>query len=707
MDRKPKNIYVALMGLTGAGKSSFIDHCIKQQVVVGDGLQACTETVEVFSFEYSPGVTIHLVDTPGFDDTNRQDSAVLRDISAWLSKSYTEKILLNGILYLHRISDPRMQGSGKMSIHLLRKLCGKDAFKNVVLVTTMWELVEPEIGNRREKELEETEEFWGFMKRHGSQIRRHQNTEESAREILSMFVPETPEIQPEIVALAIQKELADEHKTLDQTSAGLLLDGTWAKEKEALKRELEEVREEVKIANEERDHMMAKLMQDQQKEMDINVEKIRMEQEKLRVTMEELHQERLSKYQKTLDEKMEVSRTLGKDLDEKTKLSEEEREKRQANTIQQKRKLQEQETAVSELQNRLSESNLSSSTPNTSETEHDSKNHQTYNITSVSETVTSLLFTSDGNTLFIGTEKRKIFVYSFGLRNIWRRYQVLYCGGRLSSYMFGRGDTVRNLIRSSDDSYLLAVCGDKMFRFEFDPSDSEFKFVCQEGWSGYEDVLALSSDNRYLVSARGLGHRFAILKPNFGYSFNAISFLNDYSTSTFDDMNATDVFSCIEFGTGGFFAIGLNRGYVSLFEIVDSQGSIKRRGGFETPGKVLSLAWLSDMRLLTGTEKGLYIGDADGTVDRIDKKRLESDRECWSHFIHDTMGVYGTTTGRARHYRVEKDRLIPMTTSDPVVAHFPKDAFTTSRREIGRLAIGSYIGVSIVTRPWTTMVPLN
>lgn len=122
-----------------------------------------TGTVEVFSFEYRPGVTIHLVDTPGFDDTNRQDSAVLRDISAWLSKSYTEKILLNGILYLHRISDPRMQGSGKLSISLLRKLCGKDAFKNVVLVTTMWELVEKDIGDRREKEPEETEEFWGSL----------------------------------------------------------------------------------------------------------------------------------------------------------------------------------------------------------------------------------------------------------------------------------------------------------------------------------------------------------------------------------------------------------------------------------------------------------------------------------------------------------------------------------------------------------------
>ncbi|KAK6710007.1 hypothetical protein SNK05_004484 [Fusarium graminearum] len=69
----------------------------------------------------------------------------------------------------------------------------------------MWELVETDIGDRREKELEETEEFWGFMKHYGSQLRRHYNNENSARNILSMFVPEEPEVQPEMVTLAIQK----------------------------------------------------------------------------------------------------------------------------------------------------------------------------------------------------------------------------------------------------------------------------------------------------------------------------------------------------------------------------------------------------------------------------------------------------------------------------------------------------------------------
>ncbi|OBS23311.1 hypothetical protein FPOA_03860 [Fusarium poae] len=697
MDQEPKNIYVALMGLTGAGKSSFINHCIKQQVVVGDGLQACTETVEVFSFEYSPGVTIHLVDTPGFDDTNRQDSAVLRDISAWLSKSYSEKVLLNGILYLHRISDPRMQGSGKMSIHLLRKLCGKDAFKNVVLVTTMWELVEPDTGNRREKELEETEEFWGFMKRHGSQIRRHQNTEESAREILRMFVPETADIQPEMVALAIQKELADEHKTLDQTGAGQLLDGTWAKEKEALKRELEEVREAVKTANEERDQMMAKLMQDQQNEMNVSVEKIRMEQEKLRVTMEELHQERLSKYQKMLDEQIGISRTLGEDLDEKLKLGEAEREERQAIAMERKGRIQEQETAISELQQRLSESNTTLSTPNTSETDPESEYQQNYEITGLPIRITSLLFNSDGNTRFIGTEKQKIWVYTIGLRDEWSRHQILSCGSRLSRITSSRDDTVDHLFRSHDDADLLAICGSKIFHWKLVPSEREYKVFEQQEWSEYLCTLSLSSDNRHLIYATVGDYNLSTSRTNLGTSSRLSYRSTCHSIRRDKGMAGKGGINCVEFGSGRTFAVGLNMGYVGLFDMIDSTAFVKYRDGFEVPGEVLSIAWISDKRLLVGTKEGVFIRTSEGTIQRMGKQRLEADRECGLVMIDETMGVYGTSTGHFHTCKVNGDRVLPITGRPPVASSFPPDTFSSRREETARFAFGDVGTVTLLT----------
>ncbi|PCD20836.1 hypothetical protein QX201_004455 [Fusarium graminearum] len=612
-DCKPKDIYITLMGLTGAGKSSFINHCIKHEVVVGDGLQACTGTVEVFSFEYRPGVTIHLVDTLGFDDTNRQDSAVLRDISAWLSKSYTEKILLNGILYLHRISDPRMQGSGKLSISLLRKLCGKDAFKNIVLVTTMWELVETDIGDRREKELEETEEFW-----------------DSARNILSMFVPEEPEVQPETVTLAIQKELADDNKTLDQTSAGQLLDGTWAKEKEALQRELEEVRDAVKSANEERDHMMAKLLQEQQDEMNAIVEKMREEQDKLRVTMEELHSERLFKYQKMLDEQIEVSRTLSKDLEDKARLQDEDREKRQVVTVHRKEKLEEQETTLLSLQKQLSETDLSVCPLSISETTPEPTYSQTYEITDLPKQVTSLLFSSDGKALFIGTEGKPIWVYS-GLTGI-------------TSY---NGDTVDHLVRSDDDLHLVADCGNQIFRFTFSVSDDKFILEHQEDWSTLVDqskrspvkrILALSSDSKYLITATVGSWYYTIWMSNTG-TRKPITFLRSRDNGSLFEKSPNEI-TCIEFGTGGNFAVAFGGGRVCFYEIIDSAGSIEYRGQFESSGEVLSLACISGTRTLVGTDKGLFIGTSAGTVDRMGSQRLEMDHECGFGPIDDTTGVY-------------------------------------------------------------------
>ncbi|KAH7002413.1 P-loop containing nucleoside triphosphate hydrolase protein [Ilyonectria destructans] len=352
-DSKTKNIYVALMGVTGAGKSTFISHCTGEAAAVGEGLQSCTHIVQVYSFSYKPSITIHLVDTPGFDDTNKHDSDILREISSWLSESYTYKILLNGILYFHRISDVRMQGSGKMSIGLLYKLCGKDAMKNVVLTTTMWEQVELSVGESREKELESTEEFWGFMKGHGSQVRRHYNNKESAMNILGIFVPDTPDVGPETMTLAIQKELADDHRTLDQTGAGQLLNGTWAKEKEKLQRELAEVHEAMKAANEERDMSMTHLLQEQQDNMNRIVNNMRLEQEKLRVSMEELHAERLAKMKEILDQQMEVTRTLSKDLESGQKLRETERAKDEEEKIRKQQQVEDQQKTISELAAKL------------------------------------------------------------------------------------------------------------------------------------------------------------------------------------------------------------------------------------------------------------------------------------------------------------------------------------------------------------------
>ncbi|KAH9436696.1 hypothetical protein MCOR02_000365 [Pyricularia oryzae] len=153
------DIFIAVMGVTGCGKSSLISLCCKRPVRIGHDLQACTAVVDVYPFELSPTQTVFLIDTPGFDDTNRSDSDVLREIASWLTNSFRNKILLHGIIYLHRISDPRMQGSARKNLMMFKKLCGDDALKKVILATTMWDIVPTETAEARQAELVNTPSF--------------------------------------------------------------------------------------------------------------------------------------------------------------------------------------------------------------------------------------------------------------------------------------------------------------------------------------------------------------------------------------------------------------------------------------------------------------------------------------------------------------------------------------------------------------------
>jgi hypothetical protein len=76
--------------------------------------------------------------------------------------------VLNGIIYMHRITDVRMGGASTRNLRTFRTLCGEDCLPNVLLVTSMWDtlLCSPggrALGEQREAELIKVPEFWGVM----------------------------------------------------------------------------------------------------------------------------------------------------------------------------------------------------------------------------------------------------------------------------------------------------------------------------------------------------------------------------------------------------------------------------------------------------------------------------------------------------------------------------------------------------------------
>ncbi|KAK1990650.1 P-loop containing nucleoside triphosphate hydrolase protein, partial [Colletotrichum falcatum] len=253
------DIFLAVFGMTGVGKSSFISHVTtdKSKPEIGHQLDSCTQDVNVYQYTYSANCNIYLIDTPGFDDTYRKDKTVLRSLVAWLSLTYKNKIRLHGILYLHRITDVRMQGSSKSNVVLFRQLCGADNLKHVILVTTMWDKLEDDkTGASREKELVEKEDFWGHMVKKGSRVVRHDGTAESTRRIIDMFLLRDggrSDGPPPQIEMAIQREMVDQHKVLESTSAGREVCNAWTREEEEMIASIAECRAEMKRVQEERD----------------------------------------------------------------------------------------------------------------------------------------------------------------------------------------------------------------------------------------------------------------------------------------------------------------------------------------------------------------------------------------------------------------------------------------------------------------------
>jgi hypothetical protein len=94
-----------------------------------------TQEVQSYKFEHD-GKAYSIVDTLGFNDTYRSENEVLKKLADWLLKSYEDGAKVNGIIYLHRILDTKIEGSALRNLKIFRKLCEDDFMKNFILGTT-------------------------------------------------------------------------------------------------------------------------------------------------------------------------------------------------------------------------------------------------------------------------------------------------------------------------------------------------------------------------------------------------------------------------------------------------------------------------------------------------------------------------------------------------------------------------------------------
>ncbi|THV66967.1 hypothetical protein D6D28_07883 [Aureobasidium pullulans] len=279
------------MGITGSGKSSFIS-CLAEEAIaaVGHTLASCTRDVSVYSFEHKSGRRVFLIDTPGFDDTNHGNTVVLSNVANFLAQVYNKKVRLSGIVYLHRINDNRMTGSSMKTLDLFKQLCGDDAFEHIVLATTMWNNVARETGKQREKDLKENDRYWGLMWQKGSTIIRH-DSKESAMKIVEELLKRNSR-----VVLNIQRELVDEHKTLEDTAAGQ----TVSKELTELKKQNERTLQELQASHRDelcnRDAEFAEIRKIEREELEEKISAAVRAREALKMDYGQLVQQQAAQY---------------------------------------------------------------------------------------------------------------------------------------------------------------------------------------------------------------------------------------------------------------------------------------------------------------------------------------------------------------------------------------------------------------------------
>jgi hypothetical protein len=134
------------------------------------------------------GRKVVLIDTPGFDDDNRSDVQILEDIAKWMAEQgYLRTHQLDGIILLHPITVHRVGGTERKRTKLLQTILGENAYKRIIIATTMWEQLNSDVDMKERLDGRE-KDLWHELVSRGARIRQHANNCESAHKIIQEII---------------------------------------------------------------------------------------------------------------------------------------------------------------------------------------------------------------------------------------------------------------------------------------------------------------------------------------------------------------------------------------------------------------------------------------------------------------------------------------------------------------------------------------
>lgn len=275
---------------------------------------------------------------------------MLKEIAVFLSSTYQSKAKLTGLIYLHRISDNRIAGSALRNLRMFKELCGEDAYKHVVLATSMWSKENPRVAEGREQELINDGGFWKVMKERGSSVMRWLGGADSANDIVERLLKARR--AHGAVSLKIQRELVDEGRTLVDTSAGQEVNREMSELREKLEKKLLEIQQENRDAMASKDVEWQESLAEQRKHFENQRRMAEESQDALRVNLERLLAETAARYQSELnnirqdlkqtEEEVQNARRLNEQKDQKLRELEHELKGAHEKSVEEQQRLQQQ-----------------------------------------------------------------------------------------------------------------------------------------------------------------------------------------------------------------------------------------------------------------------------------------------------------------------------------------------------------------------------
>lgn len=184
-----------------------------------------------------------------------------------------------------------MQGSALRNFQMFQEICGDTALGNVVLLTTMWDkLVNEMDGLDRDQELRE--DFWSLMEEKGSYIARFDGSTEMAEAMIGMLLAKKP------IVLGIQKELQDEGKRLEETSAGRLLVPELDAKLDRCNKHIEYLEARIREADRQKDREQKKSLEKRRREYAEQKRREEQERQKLRINVARETEDKIRKERK-------------------------------------------------------------------------------------------------------------------------------------------------------------------------------------------------------------------------------------------------------------------------------------------------------------------------------------------------------------------------------------------------------------------------